>query len=795
MNTCNPLAGLVALGVVLVMACAAAGAGRDDSWRLPLDQKARIILHETTLKKHNILGLYPSQLDVAPDGTSDYTTAGYANVAHSICWTSNHLAGESYHYAFLKKIGAPKEELEAARKRVDELFEAVYRCQLVTGVRGLQARGYLIGHGPSYEERGGAGTSNDWCQGAGEYKDLRWRGDPSHHNYSDAIHGLGAYYDLAAEGPQKDRCREAIDALVSYWLDAGFKIYKLDRSRPPVPILGLTDGRTPNTRVMMVFGGLKVAEHATGNEKYATAYQKLVDQYGLRTRGDFPLNYERRDSSGKDDAEHVFGHLDNLFRMEKDPQLLRYYHIAADALWEKHQDDADSLFTYTYLAINPNSPDREKALADALHTLRTWPTDQTFKPRMNSLRPEIERAGPNLAKEPLPMNEAVWDNEYIWKGHLYQLDGWLSRIVTSVAVPSEDPVVIYATDGQDIYETHDGARTWRCLSDNFPTKPVRLACSSRVRFLLVVGADGFYRSATGGARWEKMPLPDDSGTPRDICADADNPLVLYAVTSKGVYRSRDFGEQRIGEVWDCVSAGLPSSARFAVAPGRPAVVYGVVDGTVYAKAPDEDHWQRGGTLLTGERLGPGIGLSEWLATDLQQPKNLYAAFNAVDEGAKPLAFVTASRDGGATWTLDGEKVYRSFAEGKLFDLLRSALRFPVNALVVDPRDSNVIYAAAGRQGLRVSRDGGRTWNAGNEGLDIPDVEAVIAPRGSAAVFAGTPAGLFMSDDQGRTWRDANLCLQFTRNIKRELGGADYLDAYWMGRYYGFIGDQVAKQRG
>ena len=40
-------------------------------------------------------------------------------------------------------------------------------------------------------------------------------GDPSHHNYSDSIHGLCQYYDLAAEGDQKERCREAIDALVA----------------------------------------------------------------------------------------------------------------------------------------------------------------------------------------------------------------------------------------------------------------------------------------------------------------------------------------------------------------------------------------------------------------------------------------------------------------------------------------------------------------------------------------------------------------------------------------------------
>ncbi len=57
---------------------------------------------------------------------------------------------------------------------------------------------------------------------------FRWVVDPSHHNYSDSIHGSGQYYTLAAEGAQRDRARKAIDALVSYWVDNDLKIAKYD---------------------------------------------------------------------------------------------------------------------------------------------------------------------------------------------------------------------------------------------------------------------------------------------------------------------------------------------------------------------------------------------------------------------------------------------------------------------------------------------------------------------------------------------------------------------------------------
>jgi hypothetical protein len=85
-----------------------------------------------------------------------------------------------------------------------------------------------------------------------------------------------------------------------------------------------------------------------------------------------------------------------------------------------------------------------------------------------------------------------------------------------------------------------------------------------------------------------------------------------------------------------------------------------------------------------------------------------------------------------------------------------------------------------------------TWNQMNNGLDIPLAHTVFAPAAGTKIYAGTPAGLFESADGGETWTDANLCLQFDSNTKRELGNPDFLDAYYRGRYFGFITDEQAK---
>ncbi|MEA3364136.1 MAG: hypothetical protein U9Q79_00730 [Candidatus Hydrogenedentes bacterium] len=765
------------VSVVLITA-SAVSLGADESWRLPLAEKERI-LEANIQERHNILGLYPSQVEVPLDGSPvDQTTRGISNIAHSVCWTANYLAGASYRYAFLKKSGAPADEVAAAKKRVDEIFEAVYRCQLVTGRRGLQARGYAIGHGPSYEEREDAGTRNEWHQGVGEYKDLRWRGDPSHHNYSDAIHGLGQYYDLAAEGEMKDRCREAIDALVGYWADNDLLIYKLDKSRQPTILLGFTDNKTLDTRVMMAIAGAKVAHHATGDPKYLEIYNRLIEQYGVRGLKEF------KTEKGFDDAEHVFCHLENLFRIEKDPELLDAYRRVLDGLWANHKNDAQSLFTYIYMSLTPDAPDREEALDEALFSLQSWPTDMTLKPRMNNLFPD--------RKPPYPVYQAAWDNEYIWKSHLLRADGWLSRIVTDVAVPMDDPMVIYAIDTEgSVFQSFDGAATpagWEPVDETLPSPARAIAAGHKSRFVYAACDGGFYMTSTGGHTWEPMPVPEDGGRAADVLVDPANPHIIYATTTRGAYRGLDFGEEFIGKSWESLTDDLPATASgtFLIAPGEPGRIYALIGHTLLTRRLDQDMWEEGG----------GFGIPEagsnypWLVVDPGNPDRLLFGIWTEYGGFGRISVLQESLDTGKTWRNDMRDLYERYGKGGMEALMGITLPGELSAPAIDPGNPDLVFF--GRKGsVMKSTDGGKTFEHKKEGLDIPYAETVFAPRNTDWVFAGTPGGLYVSKDKGETWQDANLWLQFIKNTRREIGGAAFIDAYWRARYYGFIDDDTA----
>jgi photosystem II stability/assembly factor-like uncharacterized protein len=92
----------------------------------------------------------------------------------------------------------------------------------------------------------------------------------------------------------------------------------------------------------------------------------------------------------------------------------------------------------------------------------------------------------------------------------------------------------------------------------------------------------------------------------------------------------------------------------------------------------------------------------------------------------------------------------------------------ITAIKVDPMRPNVVYASAlgGSRGAVIkSTDGGRTWSAADAGLTVPPgydtphqlrVDALaIDPRSPNVLYAGTALGVFKSSDGAETWKRAS----------------------------------------
>ena len=122
-----------------------------------------------------------------------------------------------------------------------------------------------------------------------------------------------------------------------------------------------------------------------------------------------------------------------------------------------------------------------------------------------------------------------------------------------------------------------------------------------------------------------------------------------------------------------------------------------------------------------------------------------------------------TRDGGLSWRAAGSGDTPVFATPNFQAWLRLSerLRFRVTETGELVR----------------SVDGGRTAALCMNGWRIPRAHSVFAtPRG---VIASGPGGCYQSAD-GERWTELRLWPE------AETGAADFLHAYWMGRYYGFL---------
>ncbi|HYJ88674.1 MAG TPA: hypothetical protein VEW46_21590, partial [Pyrinomonadaceae bacterium] len=107
-------------------------------------------------------------------------------------------------------------------------------------------------------------------------------------------------------------------------------------------------------------------------------------------------------------------------------------------------------------------------------------------------------------------------------------------------------------------------------------------------------------------------------------------------------------------------------------------------------------------------------------------------------------------------TLDGQ-IYTSTDGGKNWDFLYNFNRpkLFVDHIIVDPRDSKILYVAAHRHkesgGFFKSLDGGRSWRESSE-LKNEALHSLFQSESNPSVlFVGTFNGMFRSDNSGESW--------------------------------------------
>jgi hypothetical protein len=130
---------------------------------------------------------------------------------------------------------------------------------------------------------------------------------------------------------------------------------------------------------------MKTAATLTGDSKFTTAYQKLVEmgypEYTVRQRNTPP---PPENISHFEDQLALWSYW-NLLRFEKDPQLRSIYRRSFERSYEVIRVEQNPWYNFVYGALTGN--DRE--VEPAMNHLRGWPLDLVVWSYQNSQRADL----------------------------------------------------------------------------------------------------------------------------------------------------------------------------------------------------------------------------------------------------------------------------------------------------------------------------------------------------------------------------------------------------------------------
>jgi len=250
-----------------------------------------------------------------------------------------------------------------------------------------------------------------------------------------------------------------------------------------------------------------------------------------------------------------------------------------------------------------------------------------------------------------------------------------------------------------------------------------------------------------------------SGRIADIAVNPDNPFEYFiAVASGGVWKTSNGGttytplfDNQSSYSIGCIAMAPSNSNIIWVGTGENNNQRSVAYGDGVYKSEDGGKSFKNIGLKNSEHIGKIV----------------------IDPSNSDVVYVAAY---GPLWSKGGERgVYKTTNGGSTWDkVLDISENTGVSDIVMDPRDPNVLFAAAHQRRRHVwtyidggpesavykSKDGGATWDKLSNGLpggDLGRIGLAISPANPDYVYAiikasGKAGGFFRSTDRGASWK-------------------------------------------
>ena len=295
-----------------------------------------------------------------------------------------------------------------------------------------------------------------------------------------------------------------------------------------------------------------------------------------------------------------------------------------------------------------------------------------------------------------------------------------SSSIGAVAVSETNPDVVYIgggetqlrgsiTQGDGVYKTTDGGKTWRDLGLKETQAISRIRVHPTNPNIVYVAAlghiygdneqRGVFRSKDGGNTWEKVLYVSDKAGAADLIIDRKNPNVIYATTWQ-VYR-------KAWKMW----GGGPDCGLWKSMDG----------GDTWVELTENPGMPEGPIGKIGVTVSP------------VDPNRVWAIVEANEGG------VFRSDDAGWTWKrVNSERKLRQRA-------------FYYSRLVADPFDKDVVYGL--NVGLYKSTDGGETFDIRIRPPHGDHHDLWIDPNDPMRMISANDGGGTVTINGGQSWTE------------------------------------------
>lgn len=298
--------------------------------------------------------------------------------------------GFTAHYlvAMIYKYAATGDE-QAWEEAVNTLNAMVW-LEEITPIYGFPARSIwsIQGDAGQQSTSGSGGRPARWVRS--ECGDFEWKGDTSSDEVGAHFYAMAVFYELAPDGPEKDRAREHVERLTRHIVENGWKLRDMGGE---LTRWGRWDPEYLQRPYGMYARGLNGMEaqayvHTAlgmvGDDYYRDALQQLLDwryhDHTVRQKITFPPDY----ITTWDDRLAFMSYYPLVKYAEKD-WLRALYLRSLERSWEIKRIEKHPWYNFLYGIISGNECEAE----EGVQFLREWPLDLISYTYRNSHRADL----------------------------------------------------------------------------------------------------------------------------------------------------------------------------------------------------------------------------------------------------------------------------------------------------------------------------------------------------------------------------------------------------------------------